>query len=122
MDIDYLLENLDALALRLARENLISAPNIVEKAAARIREQAQRITDLDEEKVFAKQFLKQENSAIIKLHGKLEEAKEALQHILWIKDCGIDSMDSGDWVNHSDAERDAMYNIAIEAVRKIEAQ
>lgn len=38
--------------------------------------------------------------------------REALSHIIWIKDCGIDSSRG----NHPDAERDAMYRIAKEAL------
>jgi hypothetical protein len=39
--------------------------------------------------------------------------ENALGHIRWIKDCGIDSVtDAGLLHNHADAERDAMYEIA----------
>lgn len=49
--------------------------------------------------------------------GREAAYKEALRHILWIKDCGIDGKgEDGNLVNFPDAERDAMYLIAQEAL------
>jgi hypothetical protein len=42
-----------------------------------------------------------------------ERLREALRHIMWIKDCGIDGRDeSGTWMNFASQERNEMYKIA----------
>lgn len=54
------------------------------------------------------------------LERKLARAREALDQIVWIKDCGIDGVDEqGKLVNFPAAERDAMYEKASEALREI---
>lgn len=51
-------------------------------------------------------------SRLVDLYAK------ALGHVLWIKDCGIDGRDPADGVfkNFPEAERDAMYRVAKEAL------
>jgi hypothetical protein len=41
-----------------------------------------------------------------------ERLREALRHIMWIKDCGIDGRVDGSWMNFAAQERDEMYKIA----------
>jgi hypothetical protein len=49
--------------------------------------------------------------------------EEALRHIKWIKDGGIDGRNAyGEFVNFADAERDTMYQIAVAALSPAEAQ
>lgn len=47
----------------------------------------------------------------------VENYRDALKHILWVKDCGIDGTDEhGVFRNWPEQERDAMYKIAKEAL------
>jgi hypothetical protein len=58
------------------------------------------------------------NAHIKHLDGMIDFYVDALRKIQWQKDCGIDSIDpkTKQMINHADAERDAMYRIATEAV------
>ena len=54
----------------------------------------------------------------IAAEARAGKAEDALRHILWVKDCGIDATDEhGVFRNHPDAERDAMYRIAKDALK-----
>ena len=47
------------------------------------------------------------------------ELREALEHILWIKDCGIDGTnEKGEFVNWSAQERDEMYKVSKDALAR----
>lgn len=52
-----------------------------------------------------------------KQEEELKKLREALGHIQWIKDCGVDGKDEhGVFRNFPDTERDAMYDIATKAI------
>ncbi len=52
--------------------------------------------------------------------AELAKVREALSHIRWIKDCGIDGRDAtGLFINFADQERDEMYKIACAALASV---
>jgi len=49
-----------------------------------------------------------------------DQLADALRHILWIKECGVDGRDEhGVFRNFPETERDAMYSIAKEALKDV---
>jgi len=49
-----------------------------------------------------------------------DQLADALRHVLWIKDCGVDGRDeNGVFRNFPESERDAMYNIAKDALKDV---
>jgi hypothetical protein len=53
-----------------------------------------------------------------RLRKRVEELEKALNGVCWQKDCGCDgpAYEGGPIINHADVERDAMYEIAREAL------
>ena len=57
-----------------------------------------------------------------KAEMRTKAAREALSHILWIKDCGIDATDEhGVFRNFPEEERDHMYRLAKDALAALDA-
>lgn len=51
---------------------------------------------------------------------EIETLADALNHVVWVKYCGIDGRDEeGVYRNFPDEERDKMYDVAVQALKQI---
>jgi hypothetical protein len=98
----------------------------------RLEEQRTRIWNNEREFDIARSLLREAATALslaqteIKGHMRVEDElkvrvaalEKALDHILWVKDCGIDGTDeTGTFRNWPETERDQMYDIAKVALK-----